>query len=152
LWLADIEDACQRTATDAEHRAVRYGGNIVEIDPAGQRPEPATSSGPLVAGDLWTRVAARLETKVRQTRGGPPAWLRIDDIGMMFDLTDWSTSPLPERLAQLEHSINVALAGAPPTCGMSSSAAATTRPTRRGTGWPKARSPCADHCRGTDSG
>src|SRR6266540_924090 len=98
-WLTDIEDGCQRTAADGRHRAVRRGGNTAEIFPQGERPGTHTIEGPPISGDLWTRVAARLAEKVKQTRGGPPTWLRIDDIGTMFHLTDWSASPLPERLA-----------------------------------------------------
>jgi hypothetical protein len=143
LWLADIEDACRHTAADGEHRTVKYSGNIMEIYPAGQRPQSATSAGPLVTGDLWTRVATRLETKVRQTHGGPPAWLRIDDIGMMFHLTDWSASPLPERLAQLEHNINIAITDAPHVRGviLTGSDHPASTPAVTQTAWPRTDPP-----------
>ena len=86
--------------------------------PEGQRPTSTVSTGPAQFRDVWERVAARLEEKAEQTRGGPPAWLRIDDVGTMFKLTDWSAAPLPERLAQLAHNVGIALAGAPHVRGV----------------------------------
>lgn len=117
-WLTDVEKACQRTANDGRHRTVAHSGNTAEIYPPGQRSGTSISEGPLVTGDLWKRVAARLNDKIKQTHGGPPAWLRIDDIGTMFHLTDWSARSLPDRLADLVHNIGVALADAPHVRGV----------------------------------
>jgi hypothetical protein len=117
-WLTEVGDACQRTADDGRRRTVAHGGNTAEVYPPGQRPDTSISVGPLVTGDLWKRVAARLEKKIGQTHGGPTTWLRIDDIGTMFHLTDWSARSLPDRLADLVHNINVALADAPHVRGV----------------------------------
>lgn len=117
-WLAEVDTAARLTAADGTPRTVRHEGAVAEVFPEGQRPTSTISTGPAQFHDVWGRVAARLEEKAKQTRGGPPAWLRIDDVGTMFKLTDWSAAPLPERLAQLAHNIGVALAGAPHVRGV----------------------------------
>ena len=117
-WLTDIEAGCRLTARDERTRTVTHGANTAEIFPEGQRPGTTVSEGPPLAADLCKRVEARLGSKARQTVGGPPAWIRIDDIGTMFHLTDWSARPLPQRLADLAHNIGIALADAPHVHGV----------------------------------
>lgn len=145
MWLAGIDDACQRTIVDGQCRTVQHNGNAAKIYPARQVPRGATSSGPVVASDLWKRVDARLRDKARQTRGGPPTWIRIDDIGMMFHLTDWSAAPLPERLADVEHNITAVLDGAPHVRGVVLSGgdhpATSTEPAPPQTVWPRTDPP-----------
>jgi hypothetical protein len=117
-WLAELDTAVRLTAADATPRTVRLEGAVAEVFPEGQRPTSTVSTGPAQFRDVWGRVAARLEEKAKQTYGGPPAWLRIDDVGTMFKLTDWSAAPLPERLAQLANNVGVALADTPHVRGV----------------------------------
>jgi len=116
-WLADIEQAAQLTSIDGVHRTVRSGSNTVEIAPDGQLPD-MRSTGPLQQQDVWARVGTRLEEKANQTCGGPPAWLRLDDVGALFKLTDWSTRPLTQRLEQLADNVAISLADAPHVRGV----------------------------------
>jgi hypothetical protein len=117
-WLAELDTAARLTAADRTPRTVQHEGAVAEVFLEGQRPTSTVSTGPAQFRDVWGRVATRLEEKAKQTRGGPPAWLRIDDVGTMFKLTDWSAAPLSERLAQLAHNVGVALAGAPHVRGV----------------------------------
>ncbi|WNV84922.1 hypothetical protein [Umezawaea sp. Da 62-37] len=59
------------------------------------------------------RDSPRLAKKIRQTAGGPPAWIRVDDVGDLFQLTDWSTKSLPHRLDDLATNIAILLQGTP---------------------------------------
>ncbi len=117
-WLAEVDTAARLTAADGIPRTVRLKGAVAEVLPEGQRPTSTVSTGPAQFHDVWGRVAVRLEEKAKQTRGGPPAWLRIDDVGAMFKLSDWSAAPLPDRLAQLAHNVGVALSDAPHVRGV----------------------------------
>jgi hypothetical protein len=117
-WLAEIDTAARLTLADGTPRTVRLEGAIAEVFPEGQRPTSTLSTGPAQFHDVWGRVAVRLAEKAKQTCGGPPAWLRIDDVGAMFKLTDWSRAPLPDQLAQLAHNVGVALADAPHVRGV----------------------------------
>lgn len=80
--LDDAAAAARLTARDGVQRTVQVGSNSVEIAPEGQLPVPA-SHGPIQVQDVWRRVATRLEQKAKQTLGGPPAWLRLDDVGAL---------------------------------------------------------------------
>lgn len=116
-WLARAEDAALLTAEDGLHRTVQSASCTVTIAPEGQLPE-VRWTGPMHTQDVWARVATRLQEKAKQTRGGPPAWLRLDDVGALFKLTDWSARPLAQRLEQLADNIAISLAQAPHVRGV----------------------------------
>ncbi|MEV1143240.1 hypothetical protein [Micromonospora sp. NPDC049799] len=117
-WLLNISAAALATGKDGKQRAVRAGECSVHVFAKGERPAGTILTGPALTSDAWLRVAARLASKVKQTSGGPPAWLRIDDVGTLFRLTDWSTRPLSQRLRDLSLNIGVALADAPHVRGV----------------------------------
>jgi hypothetical protein len=115
--LDDAEAAARLTSEDGIHRTAGVGANTVELAPEGQLPSPR-SNRPMQLQDVWRRVATRLEQKAKQTLGGPPAWLRLDDVGALFHLTDWSRRSLIVRLEQLVGNVAISLANAPHVHGV----------------------------------
>ncbi len=116
-WLDELARACQLTATDGQTRAVSHGQNNADVFAAGQRPAGQVFSGPMINTEVWRRVGARIAEKARQTAGSP-AWLRIDDTGALFRLTDRGTQPLEALLKDLQGNANAALANAPHVRGI----------------------------------
>ncbi|MBO4140071.1 hypothetical protein J5U46_07925 [Micromonospora tulbaghiae] len=111
-WILSITAAALATGEDGKHRTVRAGECSVQVFAKGERPPGPILTGPALTNDAWLRVATRIASKIKQTSGGPPAWLRIDDVGTLFHLTDWSARPLAQRLHDLSLNIGVALADA----------------------------------------
>jgi hypothetical protein len=124
-WLEEVTLACQQTATDSAPRTVRRDDNEISIFAAGKRPDNQVFRGPLLTGDMWTRVARRITDKASQT-AGCQAWLRIDDTGPLFQLTDRTRQPLPGLLDDLHANISIALADAPHVRGIILSTGALT--------------------------
>jgi hypothetical protein len=71
----------------------------------------------MINTEAWRRVGTRIAEKGRQAAGSP-AWLRIDDTGALFRLTDRSTRPLEDLLKDLQANTNAALADAPHVRGI----------------------------------
>jgi hypothetical protein len=65
--------------------------------------------GPELGGDLWPRVADRLEKKALQTQGAQNVWLRVCALHGLWLLTEWATKDLDEKLATMRHNILSAL-------------------------------------------
>lgn len=111
-WLDDLALAARRTAEDGKTRTVSHRENKADVFAAGQRPAGQVFSGPMISTEAWRRVGTRIAEKGRQTADGP-AWLRIDDTGALFRLTDRGTQPLAALLEDLQGNANAALADAP---------------------------------------
>jgi hypothetical protein len=107
-------------------RAVRVEdvGIDVTVSPAGTLTGRPSFRFPPVGGDCWGRTARRLAEKARQTEGGPPAWLRLDEAGGMFLFTEWAQRPLDEQLHLLTEHVQAALCGSPHVRGVVLSAGA----------------------------
>jgi hypothetical protein len=116
-WIGRLDQASQRTAIDFHSRTVNLRQSHASVFPEGQRPTGATFTGPSVNGEVWRRVATRIADKAKQTIGNP-AWLRIDDTGALFHLTDRSHQPLQGLLADLQHNASAALADSPHVRGI----------------------------------
>jgi hypothetical protein len=116
-WIDRVSVACQQTAADGRTRLIRHRENEVEIFAAGKRPAGEIFRGPFISGDMWQRVAARIASKAAQTADGP-AWIRIDDTGALFHLTERSREPLADLLADLHHNTRIALQDAPHVHGI----------------------------------
>jgi hypothetical protein len=117
VWLAEIGQACERTAVDGQTRTVARNGSETSTFPAGQRPAGRVFTGPVVTGDVWRRVATRIGEKAEQTTGRA-AWLRIDDTGALLRFTDRSAQPLHSLLADLQLNVAAALADSPHVRGL----------------------------------
>jgi hypothetical protein len=61
--------------------------------------------GPALTGDLWPRIADRLDQKARQTQGAKNAWLRICALQGLWLFTQWASLPLAEKLATMRQNI-----------------------------------------------
>ncbi|HWO68147.1 MAG TPA: hypothetical protein VNO31_49750, partial [Umezawaea sp.] len=113
VWADELAQVCAATGADGTTRTYDYQGTTAQVYPAGLQPSGNVYEGPLLQGELWGRVAKRLAKKIEQTAGGPPAWIRIDEVGDLFQLTDWGTKPLPHRLDDLATNIAILLQDAP---------------------------------------
>jgi hypothetical protein len=129
-WLDEIRQACQRTAADVAPRTISRGESKADVFAAGQRPPGQIFSGPALNTEVWQRVANRIADKARQTTG-TPAWLRIDDTGTLFHLTDRSTQPLQDLLADLQLNATAALNDAPHVRGIILSTGVLVNPGNR---------------------
>jgi hypothetical protein len=61
--------------------------------------------GPALTGDLWPRIADRLEQKALQTEGAQNVWLRICALQGLWLFTQWASLPLAEKLATMRQNI-----------------------------------------------
>lgn len=113
LWLSDngqeylLELTVMGYASDQENSIVPRGLHAGSAGP-----------GTHLESALWSRIAKRIAEKVRQTRGGPPGWIRIDDTSPFFQHPKWSARPLSQRLSDLGHKIAVAVVDAPHVHGI----------------------------------
>lgn len=94
-------------------RLVKVGGSTPRLllhGAALQVSQRGTSSakglhGPALTGDLWPRIADRLEQKARQTEGAQNVWLRICALQGLWLFTQWASLPLDEKLATMRQNI-----------------------------------------------
>jgi hypothetical protein len=61
--------------------------------------------GPALTGDLWPRIADRLDQKARQTEGAKNVWLRICALQGLWLFTQWANLSLVEKLATMRQNI-----------------------------------------------
>lgn len=61
--------------------------------------------GPALTGDLWPRIADRLDQKARQTQGAQNVWLRICALQGLWLFTEWASLPLADKLATMRQNI-----------------------------------------------
>ena len=61
--------------------------------------------GPALTGDLWPRIADRLDQKARQTEGAQNVWLRICALQGLWLFTHWASLPLADKLATMRQNI-----------------------------------------------
>jgi|SRR5271154_1308549 len=61
--------------------------------------------GPALTGDLWPRIAGRLDQKARQTEGAQNVWLRILALQGLWLFTQWASLPLADKLATMRQNI-----------------------------------------------
>ncbi|HEV2924405.1 MAG TPA: hypothetical protein VGW98_10250 [Solirubrobacteraceae bacterium] len=61
--------------------------------------------GPALTGDLWPRIADRLDQKARQTEGAQNVWLRICALQGLWLFTEWASLPLADKLVTMRQNI-----------------------------------------------
>ncbi len=61
--------------------------------------------GPELTGDLWPRIADRLDQKARQTEGGQNVWLRICALQGLWLFTQWASLPFADKLATMRQNM-----------------------------------------------
>lgn len=84
-------------------RLVLYGAKL-QISRRGTSSDEGLH-GPALTGDLWPRIAARLEQKAQQTLGAQNVWLRICALQGLWLFTHWASLPLADKLATMRQNI-----------------------------------------------
>lgn len=106
-----VRDVAADVSRQKAERHVDGPGIRVTVWP-GRLTGPLTAfSYPLLAGDMWTRLGRRMVEKAEQTKGGPPAWIRVDDQGGIFLLTDWAQADGHQQLQRLQRNVQATLCG-----------------------------------------
>ncbi len=74
--------------------------------------------GPALTGDLWPRIAGRLDQKARQTEGAQNVWLRICALQGLWLFTYWANLPLSDKLSSMRQNIESGLSDHPHVDGV----------------------------------
>ena len=123
-FVSQLAHVAAQVRDRGEPLPVEAVGIDMTVWPSGSMPGTPSFSFPPVGGDCWERTSRRLVDKARQTEGGPPAWLRLDEAGGMFLFTGWAQRPLDEQLRLLAENVQAALCGFPHVRGVVMSAGA----------------------------
>jgi hypothetical protein len=115
--LGSIEDHARLVRIGATPPPLRLHGARLQVSRAGSTPDRALR-GPALRGDLWPRIAERLQKKARQTEGGRNVWLRLCALQGLWLFTSWGTMTLAEKLATMSENLAVALSGHPHVDGV----------------------------------
>jgi hypothetical protein len=123
----------QKTGAGQHARLVKVGGVTPQLLLHGaqlqvsQRGSSADKGlrGPALTGDLWPRIADRLDQKARQTEGAQNVWLRIVALQGLWLFTQWASLPLADKLATMRQNILSQLSDHPHVDGVVISSAST---------------------------
>jgi hypothetical protein len=127
--LAELLDSVKTHA-----RLVKAGGLTPRLILHGaalqvSRPGAASDRGlhsPALTGDLWPRIADRLDQKARQTEGAENVWLRICALQGLWLFTQWASLPLADKLATMRQNILSQLSNHPHVDGVVISSASAS--------------------------
>lgn len=108
-WKTDVEKAASEVSCHGVPRAVEHAGIRTTLR-AVIEGKGRSYDGPLVAEDAWSRFAVRVLQKAAQTAGGPPTWIRIDELGGLMWLTSAVYLQPHEQLEALVHNLEITLA------------------------------------------
>jgi hypothetical protein len=129
--LGEMLDAVETRARLVKAGAVapplRLHGATLVVNRRGTGPQQGLK-GPALAGDLWPRIADRLDKKALQTQGAQNVWLRICALHGLWLFTDWATKSLGGKLTAMRHNIASVLGDRPHVEGVVISS---------GSGWPQ---------------
>jgi hypothetical protein len=104
---AQLHRTASAVREDGIVRTVQVLGVRLAVGRRGDPNAPTTFTGPPETGDPIHRLQARIRSKADQTAGGPLAWIRLDELGGLFQLTRWAQQPLNQQL----HELHAALSG-----------------------------------------
>ena len=116
-WFGLAAEAAVETEIDGQTRVVKLGTSEINVLPLNSAVEQLYS-GPVVRGDAWTRIDARLRHKAERTEGGGLTWLRLDVPADLFTLTSLKPMSPPERLAAIQGNVSISVAGASHIAGV----------------------------------
>jgi hypothetical protein len=119
--LADLLDVIERHA-----RLVRAGGLAPRLLLHGaslqvsrrESTKDRALRGPSLSGDLWPRIAGRLDEKGQQTEGAENVWLRICALQGLWLFTRWGQLGLQDKLATMRENLRSGLAAHPHVDGV----------------------------------
>jgi hypothetical protein len=116
-WFHLADEAAAATASDGQRRVVEFGPNQLTVMPAASEVQELYR-GPVIGGDAWAPVDARLRQKAKQTAGGGLTWIRLDITPDLFMLTSLAPMGPPERLAAIQQNVTASLQDAPHVAGV----------------------------------
>jgi hypothetical protein len=96
---------------------VRLHGANLQVTGRGAGPGKGLY-GPALSGDLWPRIADRLDQKARQTEGAQNVWLRICALQGLWLFTHWANLDLPGKLATMRQNMLSGLSDHPHVDGV----------------------------------
>jgi hypothetical protein len=118
-WIDDIEVAAIATARDGSPHNVRGpNGGVVQVTRDSLALEPVRLEGSPVITDTWSRLAARINEKARQTADSGPVWLRLEDQAGIWFFTPIQNMSLSEKLATLGLALREAIDPFPHLAGI----------------------------------
>jgi hypothetical protein len=108
-WLADVEAAAGLIRAQGEPIEVTSAAGVIVV--TRQPPSAGTPvfTGVALTQDGLRRFVRTLRGKARQSAGAQPAWLRVDVVDGLWQLTDWAYRPLAAKLDLLSQQIATAL-------------------------------------------
>jgi len=106
-WLSAVDAAARQVRAAGVSQTVATEAGRVRIQVSAPAGGATVFAGVLRSGDGWRRLGRAIRDKARQSAGPVPVWLRIDVLDGLFQFTEWSGLPWPERI---EH-VSVALRG-----------------------------------------
>lgn len=114
----DLVAAGAAVRADGVVRAVEGIGVRLVVGRQEDSTSPTTFTGPLTVSDPITRLCRRIESKGEQTAGGPPAWIRLDEVGGLFQLSPWSRQPMEQQLHDIDVALSQTIAAIPHIRGL----------------------------------
>jgi hypothetical protein len=107
--LTTVETHARLVAVGASAPRILLRGAALKVEPRETSVDRGLR-GPALAGDLWPRIADRLEQKARQTQGARNVWFRICALQGLWLFTHWGQLGLPEKLSTMRLNIANSLA------------------------------------------
>jgi hypothetical protein len=129
----DLEGSARRwveswtdVLAEAAPRVAERGVAIPVIGPTGSQiwiapgftSRRGTLRGPDVTSQVISRIQARIADKARAVGDFARVWIRLDDVGPLFYLTQWAQSGLSEKLGSLEPVVTAILHPYPTIAGL----------------------------------
>ena len=116
-WFHLADESAAATASDGQSRVVAFGPNQLTVTPAAAEVHELYR-GPVIGGDAWTPIDARLRQKAKQTAGGGLTWIRLDITPDLFMLTSLAPISPPGRLAAIQQHVTASLQDAAHVAGV----------------------------------
>jgi hypothetical protein len=104
-WLTAVEAVAESTTGLTGPYAVPSEIGVVTVHRDALPRGTAVFTGAVQYRDGWHRLGRKLSAKAVQVRGPWPAWIRVDCLDGLFQLTDWAKMAPRERLAAIAAAI-----------------------------------------------
>jgi hypothetical protein len=102
--LDHVETHAQLAKVGGDTPRLLLHGAALQVSQRGTTPDKGLH-GPALTGDLWPRIANRLDQKARQTEGAQNVWLRICALQGLWLITHWALLSLADKLASMRQNI-----------------------------------------------
>jgi len=108
--LSALETSARLIAAGLEPPPLMQRGASITVVPR-TRPDPQALSGPKIRTNSWARIAPRIVEKAEAAVASGASWLRLDAHDGIWQFTEWSTTPLTEKVRVLADAVQPVLAG-----------------------------------------